>query len=54
MGRVVRFEIPADDLDRAERFYTRVFAWKAQTFGNPDYRLLTTPHPSLTTPAGHP
>jgi uncharacterized protein len=42
MGRVVHFEIPANDLDRAERFYTTVFGWKAQTFGNPDYRLLIT------------
>lgn len=42
MGRVVHFEIPADDLDRAERFYTTVFSWKAQTFGNPEYRLLIT------------
>lgn len=42
MGRVVHFEIPADDLDRAERFYTTVFSWKVQTFGNPDYRMLIT------------
>ncbi|HEU5474929.1 MAG TPA: hypothetical protein VFV67_30165 [Actinophytocola sp.] len=27
---------------RAERFYTTVFAWKAQSFGNPEYRLLIT------------
>ena len=42
MGRVVHFEIPAVDLDRAERFYTAVFGWKVLAFGNQDYRLLIT------------
>jgi predicted enzyme related to lactoylglutathione lyase len=31
MGKVVHFEIPADDLDCAERFYTTVFGWKCRT-----------------------
>ena len=43
MGRVIHFEIHADDVDRAERFYTDVFGWQAQKFGGPiDYRLLNT------------
>jgi predicted enzyme related to lactoylglutathione lyase len=43
MGRVIHFEIHADDTDRAQRFYTEVFGWNAQNFGGPmDYRLLTT------------
>jgi predicted enzyme related to lactoylglutathione lyase len=43
MGRVVHFEIHAEDPDRAERFYTEVFGWTAQRLGGPvDYRLLTT------------
>ena len=43
MGRVIHFEIHADDPDRAQRFYTDVFGWNAQHFGGPmDYRLLTT------------
>ncbi len=42
MGKVVHFEIPADDLDRAERFYTTVFGWRVQDFGDGDYRLLFT------------
>lgn len=41
MNRVVHFEIPADDLDRAERFYTTVFGWTVRTF-DPEYRLLIT------------
>jgi uncharacterized protein len=43
MGRVIHFEIHADDTDRAERFYTEVFGWGVQRYGGPvDYRLLTT------------
>ena len=43
MGRVIHFEIHAADTDRAQRFYTDVFGWTAQSFGGPmDYRLLTT------------
>jgi predicted enzyme related to lactoylglutathione lyase len=43
MGRVIHFEIHAEDTDRAQRFYTAVFGWNAQIFGGPtDYRLLTT------------
>jgi uncharacterized protein len=43
MGRVIHFEIHADDPDRAQRFYTGVFGWQAQSYGGPmDYRLLTT------------
>ncbi len=43
MGRVVHFEIHADDSDRAETFYTSLFGWKVQRFDGPiDYRLLNT------------
>jgi predicted enzyme related to lactoylglutathione lyase len=43
MGRVIHFEIHADDVDRAERFYAGVFGWTVQRYGGPvDYRLLTT------------
>ena len=43
MGRVVHFEIHADDVDRAERFYRDVFGWEVQRFDGPvDYRLLNT------------
>jgi predicted enzyme related to lactoylglutathione lyase len=48
MGRVVHFEIHADDVDRAERFYRAVFGWDMQRFpgGSVDYRLVTTGPPS--------
>ena len=31
MRKVVHFEIPADDLDRAKSFYGSVFGWELQT-----------------------
>jgi hypothetical protein len=50
MGRVVHFEIHAQDMDRAERFYTDVFGWDVHRFDGPiDYRLLNT---GLNTEAG--
>ena len=49
MGRVVHFEIHAQDMDRAQRFYTDVFGWEVQKFDGPiDYRLLNTGSKSET------
>ena len=44
MPKVVHFEIPADNLDRAQKFYADVFGWKIQKWegGQMDYRLATT------------
>jgi predicted enzyme related to lactoylglutathione lyase len=45
MGKVVHFEIPADDLERAKSFYGKVFGWKIDTWpmpGGGDYTGLTT------------
>ena len=33
MDRVVHFEIPADDLERAKKFYSENFGWKLNQFG---------------------
>lgn len=33
MNPVVHFEMPADDRNRMADFYTRVFGWKAEFFG---------------------
>jgi predicted enzyme related to lactoylglutathione lyase len=47
MHKVVHFEIPADDLDRAKSFYSSVFGWQLQTMpmgGGGDYTVvMTTP-----------
>ncbi len=43
MPRVVHFEIPADDPDRAIRFYQEVFGWTVKKWEAPiDYWLVTT------------
>jgi hypothetical protein len=44
MPRIVHFEISVDDLKRAADFYTKVFNWKFQTWGEGDqaYWLVTT------------
>ncbi len=43
MLRVVHFEICADDMDRAQKFYETVFGWKFQKWDGPSpYRLVTT------------
>jgi predicted enzyme related to lactoylglutathione lyase len=38
----VHFEIHADDPERAVRFYTGVFGWTVNRFGEMPYWLLTT------------
>jgi len=41
--RVTHFEIPVDDPDRAEKFYSEVFGWTFNRFpGAPSYYGLTT------------
>ncbi len=43
MPRIVHFEIPAADPDRAAEFYSKVFDWKIQKWEGPvDYWLATT------------
>jgi uncharacterized protein len=51
MPKVVHFEIPADDLDRAKSFYGSVFGWDLQTMPMPggEYTsVMTTPVDSDT------
>jgi len=31
MRKVVHFEIPTEDLDRAKKFYDSIFGWELQT-----------------------
>jgi uncharacterized protein len=41
-GRVVHFEVPYDDGDRARRFYKDAFGWQLQEMPEMDYTLITT------------
>jgi predicted enzyme related to lactoylglutathione lyase len=43
MPRVVHFEIPADNPERAAKFYKSVFDWKIEKWAGPfNYWLVTT------------
>jgi predicted enzyme related to lactoylglutathione lyase len=43
MGRPTHFEIPVDDPDRAEDFYSKAFGWSFNRFeGAPEYYGLAT------------
>lgn len=53
-GAVCRFEIPADDLEGAARFYRRAFGWETapeRGGAHPDHRRLSVP---ATGPGGEP
>jgi uncharacterized protein len=41
-GRVVHFEIPVDDGERARSFYEAAFGWQVQAMPGMDYTLVTT------------
>jgi predicted enzyme related to lactoylglutathione lyase len=41
--RVIHFEIPADNVQRAVEFYQKVFGWKIEKWSGPvNYWLITT------------
>jgi predicted enzyme related to lactoylglutathione lyase len=42
---VAHFDIPADDVERARRFYEQVFGWRFEAWGPPDYYLIQTGTP---------
>jgi predicted enzyme related to lactoylglutathione lyase len=40
-GKLVHFELPAEDIDRAQKFYEDLFGWQFQRYEGPfDYRML--------------
>lgn len=43
MSRVIHFEIPAADPERASKFYQKVFGWKIEKWPGPmEYWMVTT------------
>ena len=42
MDKVVHFEIPADDVDRAQKFYEAVFGWKMDPVPEMNYTMVHT------------
>jgi predicted enzyme related to lactoylglutathione lyase len=41
-GRVVHFEIPADDVPRAESFYSEAFGWTTNSIPDMGYTMVST------------
>lgn len=41
-GKVVHFEIPADDVERAQSFYRDAFGWNVQPMPEMNYTSLST------------
>jgi predicted enzyme related to lactoylglutathione lyase len=41
-GRVVHFEVPYDDADRARKFYREVFDWQIQSMPDMGYNMVST------------
>lgn len=41
-GRVVHFEIPADDVDRAQQFYRDAFGWQVDAMPEMNYTIVRT------------
>ena len=57
MPTVVHFEIPADDVPRARKFYGVLFGWTFEKFpgnGGPDYWIISTGEPDAGTPENMP
>ncbi len=42
MDKVVHFEIPADDLARANKFYSNLFGWKINQVSQFNYAIINT------------
>lgn len=42
MDSVVHFEIPVDDVERAQKFYTETFGWYANSMPGEGYVLFNT------------
>ena len=51
MDRVVHFEVPFDDADRAHSFYREAFGWQLQSMPGMGYTMVTT---TPTDAAGRP
>jgi predicted enzyme related to lactoylglutathione lyase len=39
---IAHFDVAADDVERARRFYERVFGWRFEAWGPPDFYLIQT------------
>ena len=42
MGRIIHFEIPSDSPEKLTSFYTKLFGWTFQKYGDMEYWLAGT------------
>jgi len=42
MSAIVHFDVPAEDVGRAKKFYSALFGWKFEAFPEMQYYLITT------------
>ncbi|HPX72368.1 MAG: Glyoxalase-like domain protein [Euryarchaeota archaeon ADurb.BinA087] len=42
MATIVHFDVPAENIERAKKFYSALFDWKFESFPEMQYHLITT------------
>ncbi len=42
MAAIVHFDVPADDMGRARKFYSALFGWKFESYPGMDFFLIST------------
>jgi predicted enzyme related to lactoylglutathione lyase len=42
MSTIVHFDVPAENIDRAKKFYSGLLGWKFESYPGMEYNLITT------------
>jgi uncharacterized protein len=42
MAAIVHFDVPAEDIERAKKFYATLLGWKFESYPGMEYNLITT------------
>jgi predicted enzyme related to lactoylglutathione lyase len=42
MSTIVHFDVPAENIDRAKKFYSELLGWKFEAWPGMEYNLITT------------
>jgi len=42
MSTIVHFDVPAEDIERAKKFYAGLLGWKFESYPGMEYNLITT------------
>jgi predicted enzyme related to lactoylglutathione lyase len=52
LSSIVHFDVPAEDVERAKKFYSELFGWKFESYPEMEYSLITTTNPDGTPGVG--